>query len=60
MSRVGLARVGVLAGGGLFTSGVWLAVDMAAGLMTAGMGLVAYCLLLADVGPAEGGGRRRP
>lgn len=60
MSRAGWARLGLLAGGGLFTAGVWMAVDAAAGLMAAGLGMVAYCLLLADVDPAEGGGRRRP
>jgi hypothetical protein len=40
----------------MFTSGVWLAVDLAAGLMTGGVLVVAYCLLLADVDPDDGGG----
>lgn len=60
VNRAVRARLGVLAGGGLFTAGVGMAVDVAAGLMTAGLGLVAYFLWLADVDPAEGGGRRRP
>jgi uncharacterized membrane protein AbrB (regulator of aidB expression) len=44
-----MARLGVLSGGGLFTAGVWQAIDVPAGLMTGGMLLVAYCLLLTDV-----------
>lgn len=60
VSRAGLARLGVAVGGGVFTAGVWLAVDVAGGLMTGGVLLVAYCLLLADVDPARGGGRGRP
>lgn len=49
LTRAGMSRAGVIAGGGLFTSGVWLAVDLAAGLMAGGALLVAYCLLLTDV-----------
>ena len=60
MSRAVRARLGVVAGGSVFTAGVWMATDVAVGLMTGGVLLVAYCLLLADVDPAEGGGRRRP
>ena len=59
VSRAVLALVGVMVGGLLFTAGVWLAVDLAGGLMTGGVLLAAYCLLLADVEPAEGGGRGR-
>lgn len=46
----------MIAGGGMFTSGMWLAVDLAAGLMTGGALLVAYCLLLTDVDADDGGG----
>lgn len=53
MSRAAWARAGVVAGGGLFAGGVGLAVDLAGALMVAGVELVAYCLLLADVAPAE-------
>lgn len=57
MTRTALARAGVMTGGGLFTAGIGLAVDLPAALMTAGIGLVAYCLLLMDVSPSgrEGG-----
>jgi hypothetical protein len=55
-----MARAGVVAGGCLFTAGVWLAVDVAGGLMTGGVLMTAYCLLLADVDPARGGGRGSP
>lgn len=58
MSRAAWARLGVMVGGVLFAAGVGLAVGAAAALMTAGAGLVAYCLLLADVEPREGVGRR--
>ncbi len=60
VSRAGIARAGVVVGGCLFTAGVWLAVDVAGGLMTGGVLTVAYCLLLADVDPARGGGRGSP
>lgn len=49
VTRAGMARLGVLSGGGLFTAGVWQAIDVAAGLMVGGVLLVAYCLLLMDV-----------
>lgn len=58
MSRAAWARLGVLLGGVLFVVGVGLAAGVAVALMTAGAGLVAYCLLLADVEPREGVGRR--
>ncbi|CAL9664966.1 hypothetical protein SUDANB145_07115 (plasmid) [Streptomyces sp. enrichment culture] len=53
MTRTALARAGVAVGGGLFTVGVGLAIDLAAALMTAGLGLGAYCLLLMDVAPPK-------
>ena len=56
MTRPALARAGVVAGGGLFTAGIGLAIDLPAALMTAGAGLVVYCLLLMDVGTGDGGG----
>lgn len=49
------ARLGVLLGGATAAAGVGLAAGLAFGLMAAGVGLVAYCLLLADVDPREGG-----
>lgn len=55
--RAALARLGVLLGGLLFTVGVWLAIDVAAGLMTGGIVFAMWCLFLADVDPAEGGGK---
>ncbi len=39
--------------------GVGLAVDLPASLMVGGIELIVYCLLVADVEPADGGGRRR-
>ncbi|MFF2009164.1 hypothetical protein ACFVWY_08835 [Streptomyces sp. NPDC058195] len=57
LTRAALARTGVIAGGGLFTTGVGLAVDLSAALMAAGVLLVTYCLVLMDVGdPGDGGG----
>lgn len=53
VTRTVLARAGVVTGGGLFTVGIGLAVDLAAALMTAGLGLGAYCLLLMDVAPPK-------
>lgn len=49
MTRVGRARAGVLAGGGMVTAGVWTGIDLAAGLMVGGILLVVYCLFLTDV-----------
>ncbi|WP_406730901.1 hypothetical protein [Streptomyces sp. NBC_01794] len=57
VSRKVRARLGVLLGGAMAAAGVGLAAGLSFGLMAAGIGLVAYCLLLADVDPAEGGGR---
>jgi hypothetical protein len=37
----------------MVTAGVWVGIDLAAGLMVGGMLLVAYCLFLADT---DGGG----
>ncbi|MDX3585974.1 hypothetical protein [Streptomyces europaeiscabiei] len=58
LTRVGRARAGVLTGGGMITAGVWVGIDLAAGLMAGGMLLVLYCLLLADVDllDRDGGG----
>lgn len=56
--RAVLARVGVLAGGLVSSVGVGLGIDVAAGLMAGGVVFGAWCLFLADVDPAEGGGRR--
>lgn len=57
LTRAAWARAGVLAGGGLFTAGVWVGLDLAAALMVGGMLIVAYCLLLTDVdGRHDGGG----
>ncbi|MEU0667180.1 hypothetical protein ABZ508_02615 [Streptomyces lavendulocolor] len=56
--RAALARVGVLAGGLTSATGVGLGIDLAAGLMAGGAVVAAWCLFLADVDPAEGGGRR--
>lgn len=60
VSRRSLARLGVLAGGWTACAGVGMAVDLAAGLMSGGVLFAAWCLFLADVDPAEGGGRGRP
>ncbi|MGW7085024.1 hypothetical protein ACWGH2_16250 [Streptomyces sp. NPDC054871] len=48
LTRAARARAGVLAGGGMVTAGVWVGIDLAAGLMVGGILLVAYCLLLTD------------
>ncbi|WP_328941528.1 hypothetical protein OG259_07595 [Streptomyces sp. NBC_00250] len=50
LTRKGWARAGVLAGGGLVTAGVGLAVDLAAALISSGVMLVAYCVVIADIG----------
>ncbi|MEU0393819.1 hypothetical protein ABZ208_13750 [Streptomyces sp. NPDC006208] len=57
VSKQALARLGVLAGGWTACAGVGLALDLAAGLMAGGTVFAAWCLLLADVDPAEGGGK---
>lgn len=60
MSRKSASRLGVLVGGMTSSAGVWLGVDMAAGLMVGGGVFAAWCLFLTDVDPPEGGkeGRR--
>ncbi|MGW1492572.1 hypothetical protein [Streptomyces sp. NPDC002402] len=60
MSRKSASRLGVLMGGMTSAAGVWLGIDMAAGLMAGGGVLAAWCLFLTDVDPPEGGkeGRR--
>ncbi|MBP2583389.1 hypothetical protein J3A78_003867 [Streptomyces sp. PvR006] len=50
VSRRSWARLGVLVGGGMVAAGVGFGIDLAAALMVGGMELVAYCLLVADVG----------
>ncbi|MFB6943196.1 hypothetical protein ACFWGL_17120 [Streptomyces sp. NPDC060286] len=59
LTRAALARTGVMTGGGLFTVGIGVGVGVAASLMTAGVLLVAYCLLLMDVTSGDGGGGDR-
>ncbi|MEV5163847.1 hypothetical protein AB0K66_04360 [Streptomyces werraensis] len=54
------ARAGVLTGCGMVTAGVWLGIDLAAGLMVGGILLVLYCLLLTDVGLRDRDGGERP
>lgn len=58
LTREACARAGVLTGGGMVTAGVWVGVDLAAGLMVGGILLVLYCLFLADVDllDRDGGG----
>ena len=51
------ARFGVLAGGATASVGVGMAVSLAVGLVAGGALFAAWCLFLADVDPAEGGGR---
>lgn len=54
------ARFGVLVGGATASVGVGMAVGLAVGLVVGGVLFAAWCLFLADVDPAEGGGRGRP
>lgn len=58
LTRVGRARAGVMTGGGMVTAGVWVGIDLAAGLMVGGILLILYCLLLTDVDllDRDGGG----
>ena len=61
VSRFGASRVGVLVGGWTASAGVWLAIDMAAGLMAGGAVLAVWCLFLTDVDTSRGdGGEGRP
>lgn len=57
VSKQTRARWGVLAGGWTACAGVGLAMDLAAALMAGGTVFAAWCLFLADVDPAEGGGK---
>ncbi|MFI8254088.1 hypothetical protein [Streptomyces filamentosus] len=54
VSRRSWARLGVLVGGGMVAVGIGIGIDPAAALMVGGMELVAYCLLVADVGGDDG------
>ncbi|NYV72978.1 hypothetical protein [Streptomyces sp. UH6] len=56
LTRVARARAGVLAGGASAATGAGLGLGLAVGLVVGGVLLAAYCLLLMDVGPADGGG----
>lgn len=60
VSRATRARAGVVAGGVLAAAGAGLALGAAVGLVAAGVGLVAYCLLLMDVDAPDDGRRRGP
>lgn len=51
------ARLGVLTGGATASVGVGMAVSLAVGLLAGGLMFAAWCLFLADVDPAEGGGK---
>lgn len=57
VSRAGASRMGVLAGAATAATGVGLAVGLAVGLVAGGLMFAAWCLFLADVDPAEGGGK---
>jgi hypothetical protein len=51
------ARLGVLLGAVVAAVGVALAAGVAFGLMAGGSFFAAWCLFVADVSPAEGGGK---
>ncbi|MBQ1096330.1 hypothetical protein KBY55_09560 [Streptomyces sp. b94] len=55
LTPVARARAGVMTGGALVAVGAGLGLGLAVGLAVAGVLLVAYCLLLMDVGPSAGG-----
>lgn len=55
VTSAGRARAGVLAGGVMAAAGAGLGLGLAVGLTVAGVLLVAYCLLLMDVGSGDGG-----
>lgn len=59
VSRAVRARAGVWLGMAAFCTGLGLAAGVAAALMAAGLGTVAYCVLLADVQPPDDGPGRR-
>ncbi|OLZ72563.1 hypothetical protein AVW11_04000 [Streptomyces amritsarensis] len=59
VSRAARARAGTAAGGALVAVGAGLGLGLAVGLAVAGVLLVAYNLLLADVDPPQGSGRGR-
>ncbi|MGW3166974.1 hypothetical protein ACWC9Q_29770 [Streptomyces sp. NPDC001142] len=60
LTPAALARTGVMTGGGLLTVGIGLGIGLAAALMTAGVLLVAYCLLLMDVTAGDNPGGDSP
>jgi hypothetical protein len=47
-----------MTGGAMVAAGAGLGFGLAVGLVVAGVLLVAYCLLLMDVTPGDGGGAR--
>ncbi|MFF9270434.1 hypothetical protein [Streptomyces rochei] len=55
LTPVARARTGVMTGGTLVAVGAGLGLGLAVGLVVAGVLLVAYCLLLMDVGSGPGG-----
>lgn len=56
MTPVARARAGVMTGGAMVASGAGFGLGLAAGLVVGGVLLVAYCLLLTNVNPGNGGG----
>lgn len=58
--RLARSRAGTAAGAGLAVAGVWLWFGVAVALVVAGVLLMAYCLLIADIAePAPDDGRDR-
>ncbi|MFE5258244.1 hypothetical protein [Streptomyces coelicoflavus] len=55
LTPVARARAGVMTGGVMVAAGTGLGFGVAVGLTVAGVLLVAYCLLLMDVGSGAGG-----
>ncbi|MER5912327.1 hypothetical protein ABT124_17985 [Streptomyces sp. NPDC001982] len=57
VSRLARSRFGIWTGGGLISAGVGLQWGLSIALIVAGVLLVAYCLLIADVAePGDGRG----
>lgn len=59
MSRAARARLGVSAGGGLTSAGLWLWFGLPVALVVAGVMVTAYFLLISDVDPPGPPGERR-